>query len=72
MRAVARETSRAEEQQQESVIAFLRACGVADWLEYRYLLNVDLPDRNGQTPLALARSRGYERMADILRKARPH
>jgi ankyrin repeat protein len=33
--------------------------------------NVDLPDRNGQTPLALARSRGYERMADILRKARP-
>jgi ankyrin repeat protein len=31
--------------------------------------NVDLPDRNGQTPLALARSRGYERMADILRKA---
>ncbi|HEX5157119.1 MAG TPA: ABC transporter permease [Ktedonobacterales bacterium] len=37
MRAVARETSRAEEQQQESVIAFLRACGVAAWLEYRYL-----------------------------------
>jgi ankyrin repeat protein len=31
--------------------------------------NVDLPDRNGQTPLALARSRGYERMAEILRKA---
>ncbi|HEY3555695.1 MAG TPA: ankyrin repeat domain-containing protein, partial [Casimicrobiaceae bacterium] len=32
--------------------------------------NVGLPDRNGQTPLALARSRGYQRMADILRKAR--
>ncbi|HET8584239.1 MAG TPA: ankyrin repeat domain-containing protein, partial [Casimicrobiaceae bacterium] len=31
--------------------------------------NVDLPDRNGQTPLALARSRGFERMAEILRKA---
>jgi len=32
--------------------------------------NVDLADRNGQTPLALARSRGYEQMVDILRKAR--
>jgi len=32
--------------------------------------NVDLADRNGQTPLALARSRGYEQMIDILRKAR--
>jgi ABC-2 type transport system permease protein len=37
MSAVARETTGAEEQQQESVIAFLRACGVAAWLEYRNL-----------------------------------
>ena len=37
IRAVARELTGAEEQQQESVIAFLRACGVAAWLEYRNL-----------------------------------
>jgi hypothetical protein len=28
--------------------------------------NVNLPDRNGQTPLSLARSRGYKEMVSIL------
>jgi ankyrin repeat protein len=31
--------------------------------------NVNLPDRNGSTPLALARSRGYRTMAAVLEKA---
>jgi ankyrin repeat protein len=31
--------------------------------------NVNLPDREGQMPLALARGRGYEPMAEILRRA---
>jgi ankyrin repeat protein len=31
--------------------------------------NVNLADRNGTTPLALARARGYDRMAAILEKA---
>lgn len=31
--------------------------------------NVDIGDRNGQTPLALARSRGYKEMALILQRA---
>ena len=31
--------------------------------------NVNLADRNGQTPLTLARRRGYPEMAEILRKA---
>jgi ankyrin repeat protein len=31
--------------------------------------NVNLADRNGRTPLALARSSGYREMADILEKA---
>ncbi|MDH4182575.1 MAG: ankyrin repeat domain-containing protein, partial [Betaproteobacteria bacterium] len=31
--------------------------------------NVNLPDRNGATPLALARSRGYRAMAAVLEKA---
>lgn len=31
--------------------------------------NVNLPDRNGKTPLALARARGYSAMADLLEKA---
>jgi ankyrin repeat protein len=31
--------------------------------------NVDLPDRNGQTPLALARGRGYREMVVILERA---
>ena len=31
--------------------------------------NLNLPDRNGRTPLALARGRGYERMASILAEA---
>jgi ABC-2 type transport system permease protein len=37
MSAVARETPGAEEQQKGGVMAFLRACGVAAWLEYRNL-----------------------------------
>jgi ABC-2 type transport system permease protein len=37
MRRVRRETSIAAERQQGSVMAFLRACGVAAWLEYRNL-----------------------------------
>jgi ABC-2 type transport system permease protein len=35
--SIQRETARATERQQESVLAFLRACGVAAWLEYRNL-----------------------------------
>jgi ankyrin repeat protein len=31
--------------------------------------NVNLPDRNGQTPLALARGRGYREMVVILERA---
>jgi ankyrin repeat protein len=31
--------------------------------------NLDLPDRNGQSPLALARSRGYRAMVDLLQQA---
>jgi ankyrin repeat protein len=31
--------------------------------------NVNIADRNGQTPLALARSRGYKNMVQILEKA---
>mgnify|MGYP001306972265 FL=1 len=31
--------------------------------------NVNLPDRNGQTPVALARARGYAGMAGLLEKA---
>lgn len=31
--------------------------------------NVNLPDRNGQTPLSLARSRGYGAMAELLQQA---
>ncbi len=31
--------------------------------------NVNLPDRNGQTPLALARGRGYKEMVAILERA---
>lgn len=31
--------------------------------------NVNLPDRNGQTPLTLARQRGYGDMAEILKRA---
>jgi hypothetical protein len=31
--------------------------------------NVNLADRNGQTPLALARARGYEVMVKLLRQA---
>ena len=30
--------------------------------------NVDLPDRHGQTPLSLARSRGYNEMVSILQR----
>ncbi|HET9885207.1 MAG TPA: ankyrin repeat domain-containing protein, partial [Candidatus Binatia bacterium] len=30
--------------------------------------NVNLADRNGQTPLALARARGYEVMVKLLRQ----
>ncbi|MBM4313564.1 MAG: ankyrin repeat domain-containing protein, partial [Deltaproteobacteria bacterium] len=30
--------------------------------------NVNLPDRHGQTPLSLARSRGYNEMVSILQK----
>ena len=32
--------------------------------------NVNLPDRQGTTPLALARGRGYTRMVEILQRAR--
>jgi hypothetical protein len=32
--------------------------------------NVNLPDRNGQTPLTLARQRGYRDMVEILKRAR--
>jgi ankyrin repeat protein len=31
--------------------------------------NVNLADRNGQTPLSLARSRGYKEMVSILKRA---
>jgi ankyrin repeat protein len=31
--------------------------------------NVNLPDRNGQTPLTLARQRGYRDMVEILKRA---
>jgi ankyrin repeat protein len=31
--------------------------------------NVNLPDRNGQTPLSLARARGYQAMAKVLTQA---
>jgi len=31
--------------------------------------NVNLPDRNGQTPLSLARSKGYHEMVSILQRA---
>jgi ABC-2 type transport system permease protein len=37
MGGIARETVVAGEQQQGSVLAFLRACGIAAWLEYRNL-----------------------------------
>lgn len=37
IREAARETPVAEERQQGSALAFLRACGVAAWLEYRNL-----------------------------------
>jgi ankyrin repeat protein len=32
--------------------------------------NIDIADRNGRTPLVLARERGYEHMVDILKAAR--
>jgi ankyrin repeat protein len=34
--------------------------------------NVNLPDRSGETPLALAKKRGFSEMAKILESARAH
>ena len=34
--------------------------------------NVNLPDRNGKTPLALARGRGYDAMVKLLQQAKAH